>query len=117
MSSEQPSVGLNFSKLFFAIWINSKPHLSSKYLSNKACFVRHVFPPYQLVPLHQDYYFKLTWLQIFYSSYIKNIDVKSILQDTQPIGTVIQKSLKIPEWQMLALHSQAGDQKSRICSH
>jgi hypothetical protein len=31
--------------------------------------------------------------------------------DTQLVGTVIQKALKVPEWQISVLHSQAGDQK------
>jgi hypothetical protein len=45
--------------------------------------------------------------KIISSSYTKNIDVIAILHDTQPVGTVIQKSLNVPEGQMSALHSQA----------
>ena len=47
----------------------------------------------------------------------KNIDFRTIPHYNQLIGTVIQKSLKVPEWQMLVLHSQAGDYKHRICDH
>jgi hypothetical protein len=49
---------------------------------------------------------------MFPSSYIKNIEVRN----AQPVGTVIQKSLKVPEWQIVVLHSQAGSQKRTICS-
>jgi len=54
---------------------------------------------------------------MYYSSYIKIIEVRTILQDTEPVRTAIQKSLKVPAQQISVLHSQAGDQNSRICSH
>jgi len=35
--------------------------------------------------------------------------MESISLDTEPVGTIIQKSLKVPERQILLLHSQGGD--------
>jgi hypothetical protein len=46
--------------------------------------------------LFQANSYQVIWPQIYYSSYIKNIDVRTILQDTEPVRTVIQKSLKVP---------------------
>ena len=53
---------------------------------------------------------------VFSSSYTEMVELRTVGQDTQPVGTIIQKSLKVPEWQIWALHSQAGCQKRRICS-
>jgi hypothetical protein len=52
----------------------------------------------------------------FSFSYTKTVELRTIGYDTQPVGTVIQKSLKVPEWQISVLHSQAGSQKRWICS-
>ena len=43
------------------------------------------------------------------------VEFRTVGQDTEPVGAVMQKSLKVPEWQMWVLHSQAGSQKRRIC--
>ena len=53
---------------------------------------------------------------IFSSTYIKFVELVITGYDTQPVGTVMQKSLKVPEWQFSALHSQDRNQKRRICS-
>jgi hypothetical protein len=50
-------------------------------------------------------------------TYIKNILHGIIQQDTQPVGTIIHKSLKVPEGQISVLHGEAGDQGRRECSH
>jgi hypothetical protein len=41
------------------------------------------------------------------STYIKYIDEDSILQDTQLVGTIIEKFLKVPERCISELHGQA----------
>ena len=43
------------------------------------------------------------------------VEFRTVGRDTQSVGTVMQKSLEVPEWQMWVLHSQTGSQKSRIC--
>jgi len=40
---------------------------------------------------------------------MENIEIITTPHDNQLIGTVIQKSLKVPEWQISVLHSQTGD--------
>jgi hypothetical protein len=40
---------------------------------------------------------------------MKIIELRTFPRDTKPVGTVTQKSLKIPERQIVVLHSQAGD--------
>jgi hypothetical protein len=58
-------------------------------------------PSIQVIPK------KITRLKIISSSYTKCIEEGTIPQDTEPVGTVIQKSLKVFKGQMSALHSQA----------
>jgi hypothetical protein len=46
--------------------------------------------------------------------YFKYVDVSAILHDTEPVGTVGQQSLQIPEGQDSGLHGQVGDQRRRV---
>jgi hypothetical protein len=49
-------------------------------------------------------------------SYVKYIEGGHVAPDTQLVGTVIYKTLKVSKWQASALHGQAGDQGSRVSS-
>jgi hypothetical protein len=55
-------------------------------------------------------------LNIWFSwTYVENIELGRILQDTQLVGTVMQEALKVPEGHISWLHCQAGDKERRIC--
>jgi hypothetical protein len=108
MTSEQPIRDLHFQKRFcdegtfkssgsFDVMNESKTLASACWSSSATC---PALPNQQLIK---------NVVTTVSSSYIKCIDGRSVLQDTKPVGTVMQKTLKVPEGQMSRLHSQAGD--------
>jgi hypothetical protein len=115
MSSEQTIMRSHVFKYTFCDEDPLRTSGSFEVLIEKTRLIRHVFTTYQLVPLLQDKFYIVIWLYILDSSYIKNIEDVTFAQHTEPVATVIEKSLKVPEWQFSALYSQDRNLKRRIC--
>ena len=89
MSLAVPIMALSFQIFFGDDDDNLKRQLTLRKLPNKTHLIGHVFTPYQLVPSPQDSSYQVMWSQIFYSSYTKHSEDRTILHDPKPVGTVM----------------------------